>query len=187
VHGAMRTLAGRLVLGPAVGAARWWRRILADRSPAGVARLAAHVGAVALILAGVRAAGLPVWVYVVGVAWGGGALTLLRSFAEHRRADAGTPSAVVHTGWFFSLLFLNNNLHHTHHARPAVPWYELPEVHARLDGDRAAERGAGLYRGYGELARAYLFRPVDELVAPADVAPAGLTPAAGWPAGSTPG
>ena len=163
---AMQTLAGRMVLGPPVAAARWWGRTLSDRSPNAVARIATHVALVALILLAVRAAGMPLWVYVIGVAWGGGALSLLRSFAEHRRADSGTPSAVVRAGWFFSLLFLNNNLHHTHHARPGVPWYELPDVHAHLDGDRVAAAGAGLYRGYGEIARGYLFRPFDELVAP---------------------
>ena len=112
-----------------------------------------------------RATGLAVWVYVIGVAWGGGALSLLRSFAEHRKSDAGTSSAVVHAGWFFSLLFLNNNLHHTHHARPGVPWYGLPDVHARIGSDRIAAAGAGLYRGYGAISRRYLFRPFDELVA----------------------
>jgi fatty acid desaturase len=176
---AMSTLAGRMVLGPPVGAVRCWRRLLSVRSPAALARIAAHVAAVALILLGVRAAGLAPWAYVLGVAWGGGALSLLRSFAEHRRAEAGTACAVVRAGWFFSLLFLNNNLHHTHHARPGVPWYELPRLHARLDGDRIAAAGAGLYRGYGEIARGYLFRPFDEVVTPPDATPARLTSAPG--------
>jgi fatty acid desaturase len=162
---AMQTLAGRMVLGPPVAAMRWWRRIVAVRSPLAATRFIVHLAAVALVLLLVRAAGLPIWVYVVGVVWAGGALSLLRSFAEHRHADSGTPSAVVHAGWFFSLLFLNNNLHHTHHARPGVPWYGLPDVHARLGSDRLAAAGAGLYRGYGEISRRYLFRPFDELVA----------------------
>jgi fatty acid desaturase len=163
---AMQTLAGRLVLGPPVAAVRWWGRIVADRSPIGVARVVTHVAAVALVLLAVRASGLPISIYVVGVAWCGGALSLLRSFVEHRRTETGTPSAVVRSGWFFSLLFLNNNLHHTHHVRPGVPWYGLPEAHAQLDGDRAAAEGAGLYHGYGEVGRRYLFRPFDELVLP---------------------
>jgi fatty acid desaturase len=168
---ATRTLAGRMVLGPPVGAVRWWRSIVAARSPASVARAVSHGAGVTLILLGVNATGLPLWVYVVGVAWGGGALSLLRSFAEHRLPDDGTRSAVVRAGRFFSLLFLNNNLHHTHHARPGVPWYELPEVHAKLGADRIAAAGAGLYHGYGEIARRYLFRPLDELVVapPTDV------------------
>jgi fatty acid desaturase len=157
---AMRTLAGRMVLGPPVAAVQWWRRVIAGPP----ARIATHVAAVAVILLGVRASGLAVGVYVLGVAWAGGALSLLRSFAEHRQSDSGTSSAIVHAGWFLSLLFLNNNLHHTHHARPGVPWYGLPDVHARIGGDRVAAAGAGLYGGYGEISRRYLFRPFDELV-----------------------
>ena len=156
---AMRTLAGRMVLGPPVAAVQWWRRIIAgppardrDARRRGRARSSSPCGP----------PDCAVWVYVIGVAWGGGALSLLRSFAEHRQADAGTSSAVVHAGWFFSLLFLNNNLHHTHHARPGVPWYGLPDVHARIGSDRIAAAGAGLYRGYGEISRRYLFRPFDE-------------------------
>jgi fatty acid desaturase len=154
---AMSTLAGRMILGPLVAAARWWRTI-------SVPRAVAHLAGVAAVLAIVAVSGLPLWIYVVGVAWCGGALSLLRSFAEHRLPEAGTSSAVVHTGWFFSLLFLNNNLHHTHHARPGVPWFELPGLHARLDADRVAAAGAGLYAGYAEIARRYLFRPFDRVV-----------------------
>jgi fatty acid desaturase len=156
---AMRTLAGRLVLGPLVAATRWWRSM-------SVPRAVAHLAGVALVLAVVTASGLPLWVYVVGVAWCGGALSLLRSFVEHRLPEAGTRSAVVHAGWFFSLLFLNNNLHHTHHARPGVPWFELPGLNTRLDADQLAAAGAGLYTGYGEIARRYLFRPFDTVVVP---------------------
>jgi fatty acid desaturase len=161
---AMRTLAGRMILGPPVAATRWWRSIAASRSPRVALRAVTHVAGVAVVLAVVAASGLPLWIYVIGVAWCGGALSLLRSFVEHRLAEAGTPSAVVRTGWFFSLLFLNNNLHHTHHARPGVPWFELPGLHARLDADRVAAAGAGLYTGYFEIARRYLLRPFDRVV-----------------------
>jgi fatty acid desaturase len=158
----MQTLAGRLILGPPVGAVRWWRRIVALGSPADILGIVGHLAAAALVLIVVHAAGLPLWVYVLGVVWAGGALSLLRSFAEHRPQDDATPSAVVRAGWFFSLLFLNNNLHHTHHARPGVAWYELPQVHTELDADRAAAAGAGWYHGYGEVARRYLISPFDE-------------------------
>ena len=98
----------------------------------------------------------------------GGALSLLRSFAEHRNVDQGTRSAVVRAGRFFGLLYLNNNLHHTHHTQPWVPWFELPAAHSALDGDRAAAAGAGLYRGYGEVVRRYLVVPFDRPVGVAD-------------------
>jgi fatty acid desaturase len=160
----MQTLAGRLILGPPIGAVQWWRRIAAVGSGADIVRIVGHLAAAALVLVTVHASGLALWVYLVGVVWAGGALSLLRSFAEHRPQDDGTPSAVVRAGWFFSLLFLNNNLHHTHHVRPGVAWFELPELHTQLDGDRVAAAGAGWYRGYGEVARRYLVRPFDEPV-----------------------
>ena len=90
------------------------------------------------MLAVVRASGMAWWVFAAGVGWGGGALTMLRSFAEHRYARGATRTAVVRAGWFFSLLYLNNNLHHTHHERPAVAWFKLPALHNRLDSDRIA-------------------------------------------------
>jgi fatty acid desaturase len=71
----------------------------------------------------------------------------------------GSRAAVVRTGPVLSMLFLNNNLHHTHHAHPTVPWYELRALHERTDGDSSAEAGAGLYRGYREIVRRYAVRP----------------------------
>jgi fatty acid desaturase len=112
-------------------------------------------------------AGLPAWEYVVGIVWGGTALTLVRSFVEHREVDgARTPSAVVRSNPLWSLLFLNNNLHHTHHAAPGAPWYRLPRLSHELGSDAAARDGAGWYRGYTEVARRYGLRPFDTPVHP---------------------
>lgn len=164
-HG-MRTLGGRLTLGPLVFAARHWRSGFASASRAGVARrVIGHALGVAAVLLVVRSSGVPIWAYVLGATWGGGSLSLLRSFAEHRYTVDGTRSAVVRSGWFFSLLFLNNNLHHSHHARPWVPWFGLPAVYVASDDERDARAGAGWYRGYGELARRFLLRPFDQPVA----------------------
>ena len=158
----MRTLLGRLVLGPPVVAARWVGLGMRNaRTPQGAVRVAGHVAAVAAVLIVVRASGMALWSYVIAVVWVGGALTLLRSFAEHRLTDAGPRSAIVRTGRFFSLLYLNNNLHHTHHARPGVSWFELPAADAELGADDAVAAGAGLYAGYGEIARRFLLRPLD--------------------------
>jgi fatty acid desaturase len=159
---ATRTLLGRLVIGPPVITARWLALGMRNaRTPLGALRVAGHVAAVAAVLVVVRATGTDLWTYVVGVVWVGGALTLLRSFAEHRMTDAGPRSAIVRSGRFFSLLFLNNNLHHTHHVRPGAPWFELPAVDADLGADDVVAAGAGLYTGYGDIARRFLLRPFD--------------------------
>jgi fatty acid desaturase len=65
-----------------------------------------------------------------------------------------------------SLMYLNNNLHHTHHADPALAWYRLPARHRLLCSDELAAQGAGLYRGYGELFRRYALRPFCQPVDP---------------------
>ena len=134
---------------------------------AGALRVVGHVAAVAVVLAVVRATGMSLWTYAIGVVWVGGALSLLRSFAEHRMTDAGPRSAIVRSGRFLSLLYLNNNLHHTHHVRPGVPWFQLPAADAELGADELVAAGAGLYTGYGDVARRYLLRPFDAPVQPA--------------------
>ena len=91
----------------------------------------------------------------------GQSFTLLRSFVEHCAVAEGTRSAVVKAGPVMSLMYLNNNLHHTHHAEPSTPWYALPSVAPRsMEADEIAAEGAGLYRhGYLEVARRNFARP----------------------------
>ena len=78
-------------------------------------------------------------------------------------------TAMVVSGRFFGVLFLYNNLHHTHHAVPGEAWYRLPRLSDQLGSESLADDGAGLYRGYGELLRRYAFRPFDTLIAPTNV------------------
>jgi fatty acid desaturase len=179
---ANRTLAGRLLIGPVLVIAGTARRAVSDvRLPAVRRMWCGHLllaGATLVMVVGV--AGLPLWEYLVGIVWGGTSLTLLRSFAEHR-AEAGAvgpsaASAVVRSNRFFSLLFLNNNLHLTHHARPGAAWYLLPHLHERLGSDEVARMGAGWYRGYGEIARRYLVRPFGEPVHPDEGGPVARVP-----------
>ncbi len=59
------------------------------------------------------------------------------------------------------LLYLNNNFHHTHHARPALAWYRLPGESRRMGSAAIAEVGAGAHRGYWQLVRRYAIRPID--------------------------
>jgi fatty acid desaturase len=165
----LSTLPGRMLAGPPVLtirmiAAGW--SALRDRPVDTALRMGRHLFGVAAVLAVVIASGLDVWVYLLGAVWLGWSISLLRSFAEHRFVDGGTQSAVVRAGPVMSLLFLNNNLHLSHHARPGVPWYELPAVHRRLDADAGAAEGAGLYTGYFDVARRFAVRPFCQPVHP---------------------
>jgi fatty acid desaturase len=165
-----RTLVGRLALGPVSAVATSLRdeaRRVARRDAAAVRTWAVHLPVAALVVAvAVGAFGVPWWQYALGWTYGALALSLLRSFAEHRAVPVGTRAAVVRTGPLLSLLFLNTNLHETHHRFPGVAWYELPAVHERTGGDAAAAAGAGLYRGYREVVARHALRPFDHPVDP---------------------
>lgn len=161
------TLAGRMVLGPWIAAVAV-ARDLADGWKAGRrGHVARFLVADIAVLSVVASTGLPLWEYVLGAAYVGMSLTLVRSYAEHRAVPAGSRTAVVRSSGFWALLFLNNNLHVTHHRRPDVAWYRLPGEHT-AGADAEAAAGAGLYAGYGEIFRRFLFRPLCEVVDPLD-------------------
>ena len=169
---AHHTLFGRLVLGPP----RYVAGVLAHqakeirRGDRELARWwAAHLVAAAALAAFVVAVmGVPLWQYLLGATYLGTSLTLMRSYCEHRWVEGATRSAVVRSGRFLSMLYLYNNLHHVHHADPGVPWYRLSAHAENTGGYEEARAGAGLYRGYLELARRFLVRPFDHPVHPTE-------------------
>ncbi len=165
---ANRTLAGRLTIGPVLSLIRMLRGDLRlARTQRDVWRAwLLHVVAVALLIVALRAVGMPIWIYVLGFVFGGASFTALRSFVEHRAVDGAPRSAIVRSGWFLSFIFLNNNLHYTHHRLPGASWFRLPELTRSINAEAAVIDGAGLYRGYFEVARRFLFRPFGQAVHP---------------------
>jgi fatty acid desaturase len=156
------TLAGRIVLGPAIALATFWvdevRKLRSNRRHRRI--WLRHVLGVAAVLAWtVGVCDVPFLVYALLVVYPSISITHLRSFAEHR-ADDHSPARtnVVEANRLWGLIFLNNNLHVAHHAHPHVPWHELPRV---WRGMRHSAPGAGLIfsGGYREVFRKYLFRP----------------------------
>ncbi|WP_205692029.1 fatty acid desaturase [Caulobacter soli] len=166
------TLLGRLVLGPAIEIGGFWLDEIGRVGRCEPGRLALWLGhglAVGLIVAWLwRVCHMPLWLYGLCFIYPGAALSLLRSFAEHR-ADP-TPRrrvAVVERAPILGLLFLNNNLHAAHHDRPGAPWHSLPAFYAK-DRERLLRANGGLvYDGYGEIVRRFLFRRHDRAVYPA--------------------
>ena len=165
-----RTFIGRLLIGPLMGPPRLL--VAQARAASRDGRLAAkwlgHIaGAVVVGWVVFGVAGMPVWQYLIGYCWFGMSVSYTRSFVEHRAVPApATRSAVVRSGWFFGVLFLFNNLHHTHHARPGAAWYTLPALTEQMGSAEIARDGAGLYRGYREIVRRFAFRPFDSPVHP---------------------
>jgi len=116
-----------------------------------------------------RFAGIPAWYYLLGVTWPALALASVRSFYEHRAQPMVPERTVINEGgWFTRLLFLNNNLHAVHHARPDVPWYSLPAFYrAQRDTFLSANGNFHVPGGYLQLLRQYAVRPVDDPAHPA--------------------
>jgi len=172
-----QTLIGRLSIGPLL---RWRKLVLTEWAllRAGDTR---HVGSwarFAVGLAGVlwfvsAVAGMPVWKYYLLFVYPGLSLGLLRAFIEHRWGEQPEERvAVVESNWLFGLLFLWNNLHIVHHLDPALPWYEIPGAYRRRREEFLGRNGGYLFKGYGEIARRWLLRPVFVPVHPTGGPPA---------------
>ena len=163
-------LVGRLLLGPPIviteflgsQIARAWRRpraALHDWAP--------HMLGVAIVLLWLSACHIGIGRYLLVFVYPGSALTLLRSFAEHRAASApGHRVAIVERAGPLALLFLHNNLHAVHHSAPALPWYRIPGFYRRHRETILQANGGLVYRGYGDILRRYAVRAHDGLVHP---------------------
>ena len=165
------TLAGRLTVGPAISAVRFWicdacKLAAGDRDV--LRAWAWHVPAVAAVIAWTwGVCGIAPWLYLLAFAYAGTALVLLRSFAEHRaHANRFARTAIVETCPAIGLLFLNNNLHAVHHDRPELAWYKIPAVYRRGRRDVLDGNGNYLIDGYFKLFRRYLFKPKEPVPHP---------------------
>jgi fatty acid desaturase len=169
---AQRTVLGRVLLGPAMVIVPTWFDIV--RKPwrgdfSQTRTWAQHLALLALLLWALqRWAGIGPLHYMLAVGYPALGLAMLRSFYEHRPAAQAAHRVVVNeAGWFWRLLYLNNNYHAVHHEQPDLPWYR---IRARYQADRPGvlQRNDGfLVAGYGALLRRHAFSPVDSPVHPA--------------------
>lgn len=160
---ALNTLAGRLLLGPlycvwCLARSEW--RLLRGGAPGQARAWLPHLGG-CLLVGGwtVGLCGMSPVTYLLAFAYPGVALTLLRSFLEHRAVQpVAARSVVVEAGPLMALLYLNNNLHALHHAEPGTPWYRLPARYRARRAELLRDNEGYLYRGYGEVVARYLVR-----------------------------
>jgi len=168
---AQRTVLGRLLFGPALVIVPTWLDIVrkplrGDRSQ--LRSWSQHLLLLAALLWGLdRYAGIGPLQYLLAVAYPALALTMLRSFYEHRpAADPAHRVVVNEAGWFWRVLYLDNNFHAVHHETPGLPWYRIGARY-RADREGILQRNGGfLVHGYGALMRRYALRPIDSPVHP---------------------
>jgi fatty acid desaturase len=169
---ACRTMAGRMILVPPVAVWDTWREDVPKLARGDAERWRVwgpHIPAVALVLWWVLVVcDIPLWAYVLYFVYPGVALTVVRSFTEHRPADAvGERIAVVEAETPMRILFLGNNYHAVHHRDPWRPWYDLGAVYRR-DRDQVMQANGGYVfkGGYSEIFARYLFTVRDGPVHP---------------------
>lgn len=151
-----QTLLGRMLIGPAVSIIRFWSAEFRDI--AGGNRKTLQAWGWFALSAGItvwlvtQVAGMAFWQYYLLIAYPGISLALVRSYCEHQAAEAVEHrTIIVEASPFWSLLFLNNNLHVAHHTKPALAWYKLPAYY-RSERDQLIARNNGyVMRGYREI------------------------------------
>ncbi|MDC7718590.1 fatty acid desaturase [Vogesella sp. DC21W] len=124
------TAPGRLLIGPAWG---WLSTLGAALRHGGwpEARVwLGHAVLLAALLWLLAQAGIHPLYYLLAVAYPALALAMVRSFYEHRAADAANARSVLNeAAWPWRLLFLNLNYHLVHHLHPGIPWFRLRQVY----------------------------------------------------------
>lgn len=157
---AHNTLTGRLLLGPPLAIATLITTEVARLRNGDHRHLRIwlwHALAVALVLTWViGVCNITLLEYSLYFVYPGLALTLMRSYLEHR-ADSlpARRTAIVEANPLLALLYLNNNLHAAHHRRPWLPWYLLPQYWQQERATLLADNGGYYYSGYSEVIKRY--------------------------------
>jgi fatty acid desaturase len=155
------TLCGRMLIGPAVSIARFWSSDLMDAVRGDQSKQKAWgiffvACAISLVWA-LAICDMPFWKYYLLIAYPGISLALVRSYCEHQAAeDVDHRTIVVEANPFWSLLFLNNNLHIAHHTKPTIPWYKLPAYY-RSERETLITKNNGYRMTYADIFRRFFF------------------------------
>jgi fatty acid desaturase len=165
------TLAGRMLIGPAVSILRFWSSEFRDIARGNRQTLKAWVWFVLSVSITVLfvafVAEMPFWQYYLLVAYPGISLALIRSYCEHQAAEnVAHRTIIVEASPFWSLLFLNNNLHVAHHARPALAWYKIPAFYKEERQRLIVENNGYLMKGYGEIFRRFFLKAKEPILYP---------------------
>ena len=166
---ANNTLAGRIVLGPVLGQARFMRADwqLIKRGDGDVLRgWLRHGAGVCVTLVLIVLSPLPLWAYLTSTYLGGG-LIRIRTFLEHRaHEESMARTAIVESRGPLAFLFLFNSLHAVHHRYPQTPWYALPALYRAQRDTFVRDTDHYVYSCYGDVFRRYLWRRKDPVAHP---------------------
>jgi len=163
------TLLGRMLVGPAIGVVSF---VLGDLRqirlgvPGVLRDWLLHLIGVALVVGIVNADSMPGWSYLLACYLAMSVLKI-RTYLEHRAHErARGRTVVVERGGVLGFLFLWNNLHAVHHARPGRPWYDLPRLWHEGRAETLRRNEHYIYRSYGQIFRLHFLRAKDPVPHP---------------------
>jgi fatty acid desaturase len=163
------SLAGRMLIGPAIGAVGFiWSdmRAMAGGNRAILRDWLLHLAGLICLVWLLGFADMPGWAYVLSV-YMGLSILKIRTFLEHRAHDmARCRTVIVEGGVFLPFLFLNNNLHAVHHAKPGLAWYRLPALYRERKAEFLRRNEGYSYASYAEVFRRYFLRAKDPVPHP---------------------
>jgi len=165
------TLSGRMLIGPGLSLVGFWRAdlrsVFAGRKAVAIAWLHHSIG-LALVVTVLNMASMPILVYCLLVAYPAMSILMIRTFIEHKACEnISERTAVVEAGSFFSLLFLNNNLHAVHHRFPQASWFNLPSLWQSTRKTVLEKNAAYHYpHGYWSIIKKYLLKAREPVVHP---------------------
>jgi fatty acid desaturase len=163
------TLAGRILIGPAVGMWGFWGgdiRAIRNGDRAALWGWLLHLPPLALVIWVISLSPMPLWAYCLATYFSI-SLLKIRTFLEHRAHEkARGRTVVIEDRGLFSLLFLNNNFHVVHHMHPRTAWYRLPAIYAAKRDHYLARNDGYRYRSYAEVFARYFLRAKDPVAHP---------------------
>ena len=163
------TLAGRILIGPAIGQAIFFRnewRLVQGGERKVLAAWVLHAIGAAIVVWLVLLSPMPFWAYLVSVYLALGLLRI-RTYLEHRAHDAVRGrTVIIEDRGLLAFLFLNNNFHVVHHMHPNVAWYKLPGLYAAAKDRFTTINHGYVYPSYRDVFRRYFLRAKDPVAHP---------------------
>ena len=167
---ANNTLAGRILLGPAISTWAFVRgdaRAIRAGDRAVLVAWAWHLPGLGLVAAWLWAMPGMGFLAYLGAAYAAYGLLKIRTFLEHRAHEkVRGRSVIVEDRGPLSILFLNNNLHALHHACPREPWYRLPALYRDRRVDLLRRNEGYRFASYTEVFARFLLRAKDPVPHP---------------------
>lgn len=164
------TLIGRLIFGPwlsAIGLVLGDIRLIRDGDrDVLMAWLLQVLGWIVVVPLVIYGFGMPFWTYVLFVVWPGLSLISIRTYAEHQWSEDPEGRTIIVEKSPLAFLFLYNNLHFVHHAKPTVAWYDLPALFRERREEWIAANQGYVFPGYFAILKAYAFRAKEPVTHP---------------------